>query len=307
MKLSGLHFLLTYQCTLECDHCFTWGSPRQRGTMTLADIRFYLEQAQAAGGIQAISFEGGEPFIFYATLLQAVQETVRLGFKASLVTNAFWATSVETATRGLRPFAGLIKDLTLSSDLYHWQTWLSQQARYASQAAQDLGIPVKLIVIAQPEAEDALTVSGQLPEGSSKVMFRGRAAEKLACRAAGHAWQEFTACPFENLRDPGRVHLDPLGNIHICQGITLGNLLKTPLKDICENYHPETHPVIGPLLKGGPAALVRTYGLAHGDSYVDACHLCYTARKELRFRFPETLAPDQMYGGMGVVKLTIPN
>ena len=33
--LSGLHLLLTYQCTFECDHCFGWGGPFQTGTMTL--------------------------------------------------------------------------------------------------------------------------------------------------------------------------------------------------------------------------------------------------------------------------------
>ena len=34
MKLSGLHLLLTCQCTFECDHCFVWGSPWQSGVMT---------------------------------------------------------------------------------------------------------------------------------------------------------------------------------------------------------------------------------------------------------------------------------
>ena len=38
MKLSGLHLLLTYQCTFECDHCFVWGSPWQTGTLTLEQI-----------------------------------------------------------------------------------------------------------------------------------------------------------------------------------------------------------------------------------------------------------------------------
>lgn len=38
MTLRGLHLLLTYQCNLECDHCFVWGSPWQAGTMTLQGI-----------------------------------------------------------------------------------------------------------------------------------------------------------------------------------------------------------------------------------------------------------------------------
>jgi hypothetical protein len=54
--------------------------------------------------------------------------------------------------------------------------------------------------------------------------------------------------------------------------------------------------VIGPLLAGGPAELVRRYDLPREECYADACHLCYEARRALRDRFPEILTPDQMYG-----------
>ncbi|MFN3762619.1 MAG: hypothetical protein ACK4WK_05375, partial [Anaerolineae bacterium] len=57
-----------------------------------------------------------------------------------------------------------------------------------------------------------------------------------------------------------------------------------------------TSPVVGPLLEGGPAALVEHYGLPHEAAYADACHLCYAARGVLRGRFPEVLVPGQMYG-----------
>ncbi len=62
MKLSGLHILLTYQCTYECDHCFVWGSPRQNGVLTIEQIAEALTQAKEAG-VEWIYFEGGEPFL----------------------------------------------------------------------------------------------------------------------------------------------------------------------------------------------------------------------------------------------------
>ena len=97
---------------------------------------------------------------------------------------------------------------------------------------------------------------------------------------------------------PGRVHLDPLGNLHICQGIVIGNLFQRSLKDICASYVPEKHPIVGPLLAGGPAELARRYDLAPGAeaAFADACHLCYVTRLDLRQRFPAELGPDQMYG-----------
>lgn len=296
MKLTGLHLLLSYQCTFECDHCFVWGSPWQNGTMTLEDIEFILQAAKKVPEITSIYFEGGEPFLYYAVLIEAVKRAVGMGFGVGIVSNAFWANSPQDAETCLRPLQGFVEDLTVSSDLFHYNKILSRQAQNAQDAAKRLGIPTGMITIAGPENTDSSDQVGQLPEGDSGVMYRGRAAEKLAPAAAKHPWHEFTACPFEDLRDPGRVHVDPLGNLHICQGISLGNLFATSIQEICERYDPETHPVVGPILQGGPARLVQDYRLAHEETYADACHLCYQARRTLRSQYHEILGPDQMYG-----------
>jgi hypothetical protein len=96
--------------------------------------------------------------------------------------------------------------------------------------------------------------------------------------------------------DPGRVHVDPFGNLHICQGISIGNLQISPIHEICRNFNPGMDPILGPLLEGGPFELITKYSLPCLESYADACHLCYEARKLLRKQFPEILLPDQMYG-----------
>lgn len=295
MKLSGLHILLTYHCTLECDHCFVWSGPWQSGVMPLPKLQNLLQQAKDLGTITSIYFEGGEPFLYYGLLLAGTRAAARLGFPVGVVSNGYWATSVDDAVEWLRPFAGLLEDLSLSSDLYHWNEQLSRQTQNARAAAEQLGIPCGLISIAQPET-GAASSSGQLPEGESSVMYRGRAAHKLAARAAAHPWAQFSACPHEDLREPGRIHVDPFGNVHICQGIALGNVFQTSLKEICATYDPEAHPITGPLLAGGPAELARRYALPRSEQYADACHLCDAMRRALRDRFPMHLMPEQMYG-----------
>ncbi len=296
MRLTGLHLLLTYQCTFECDHCFVWGSPWQSGTMTLEQIRYILREAEECGSIESIYFEGGEPFLYYPVLLKGVQEAARRGFGAGIVSNAYWATTLEDALEWLGPFQGLIQDLSVSSDLYHYDETLSKQAQNACDAAEELGIAVSVLSIAQPEDGEAAAASGVLPPGESGVMYRGRAAATLAARAPKRPWSTFTECPHEDLREPGRVHLDPLGNVHICQGISLGNIFQTSLGEICETYSPDLHRIAGPLLAGGPSELARRYGVPHEDTYADACHFCYEVRLALRERFPAILGPDQMYG-----------
>ena len=296
MELRGLHLLLTYQCLFECDHCFVWGGPRQSGTLTLAQVHDILEQAKDLGTVQWIYFEGGEPFLYYATLLAGVREAAGMGFRVGVVSNGYWATSVDDARKWLRPLAGLVQDLTLSDDLYHYDPRLDRQPAYARAAAEQLGFPLGVINVAQPEAACGPGGVGQLPEGESAVMYRGRAAEALAARASRSPWESFTACLHEELREPRRAHVDPLGNLHVCQGISVGNLFARTLRAICADYAPAAHPIIGPLLAGGPAELVRRYDLSPAEGYADACHLCYEARRRLRGRFPEELAPDQAYG-----------
>lgn len=293
MKLDGLHILLTYQCNYECDHCFVWGSPWQTGTLTLEQIGNILGQAKDAG-VTSIYFEGGEPFLYYAVLVKAVHKAADMGFSVGIVSNAYWATTIADAEEWLRPFVGRLADLTVSSDLFHCSECLGEVPQNAIVAAKWMGIPTGMISVAQP-GDEARESQGQL-EDESGVMYRGRAAVKLAPGAAGHSWDGFNSCPHEDLRDPGRIHLDPLGNLHVCQGIVIGNLFEKPLKQICRDYDADAHPICGPLLAGGPAALVSEYNLPHTSHYADACHLCYEARLALRPRYEKILSPDQMYG-----------
>jgi hypothetical protein len=298
IQLTSLHFLLTYQCPFECDHCFVWGGPRQSGVMTLSQIRLILEQCRELGTVSSVCFEGGEPFMYYATLLKAVRLAVEMGFTVGLVSNAYWATSPEDALAALQPFSGLLSDLSLSSDLFHSDELVSRQSLNACQAAEQLGIPVGTITVARAEQTSAPEVKGQLPPGQSRVMYRGRAAVKLAPGAPLHPWEQFRECPCEDLRDPGRIHVDPFGNLHLCQGLLLGNLFREPLHQVWAAYQPEEHLLAAALLAGGPAELARRFDLAPapGAAYADACHLCYETRLALRPRFPQLLGPTAMYG-----------
>ena len=294
--LSGLHLLLTYECNHECDHCFVWGGPSQSGTMTLATIEHILAEAQKLGSIDWIYFEGGEAFLYYPILLSGARKAREMGFRVGIVSNAYWATTEGDAAEWLQPLAGLIEDLSISNDPYHGSDAGNACPQIARGVARQLGIPVDFISVASPEASGMPGAVGQIPAGESAVLFRGRAAALLAPRVTAKPWQTFDRCPWEELRQPGRVHVDPFGHLHICQGISIGNLLERPLAEIMAAHDPDEHPIVGPLLAGGPAELVRRYDLAHNDGYADHCHLCYSARCALRQRFPHELTPDQMYG-----------
>jgi MoaA/NifB/PqqE/SkfB family radical SAM enzyme len=264
--------------------------------MSIEQVEQILKQAKEAG-VSSIYFEGGEPFLYYAVLVKGVRTAAEMGFEVGIVSNAYWAISIADAMEWLQPFAGRLADLTVSSDLYHCEKDLGEKPQNALAAAKWMNIPTGMISIGRPDA-DAVQTHGQIVDQGA-VMFRGRAAIALAPQtppALRTAWDEFTACPHEDLREPGRIHVDPFGNLHICQGVVIGNLFEKPMKDICIGYDPDRHPICSLLLEGGPAALVSEYNVTHEETYADACHLCYQARQVLRERFPLFLCPDQMYG-----------
>jgi MoaA/NifB/PqqE/SkfB family radical SAM enzyme len=294
---SGLHLLLTYKCNFECDHCFVYGHPHAAGVMRISDVREILDEADRLGNIKWIFFEGGEPFLYYQTMLWGLREAKQRGFKTGIVTNSYWATSVEDAREWLRPISKIgIDDLSISDDLYHYGETEENLAKYAHEAATELRLPVGKITIDDPkDALNEVKWKGK-PVTAGSVQFKGRAVEKLTEGLPRRPWTEFNECPDEDFTSPGRVHIDPFGYVHLCQGIALGNMKKTPLHELVADYDPNAHPICAPLLKGGPAELVKTYNVEHEESYIDECHLCYSARLKLRDRFPEILAPDVVYG-----------
>ena len=299
--LTGIHFLLTYSCNFECDHCFVYSGPKAKGTFTLNQIKNVYNELVKIGTIEWVYFEGGEPFLFYPLMLEGIKLGSGLHSKTGIVTNAYWAISDEDAELWLNPLRDLkISDLSLSDDLYHFEEDKDNYARIALKVAKRMGLMVNTICIDKPKIEIITNNKKRkgLPVIGGGAMFRGRAVEKLTEGLPGRFWEEFNECPYEDLKNPKRVHLDPYGNVFLCQGLSIGNMWETPLSSLVKNYKFDSHPICGPLVKGGPALLAKEYKVKTEDKYVDPCHLCYCVRLSLLDRFPQYLAPRQIYGFM---------
>jgi len=301
--LTGIHFLLTYMCNFECDHCFVYSGPKAQGTFTIGQISEVLRDARNIDTIEWIYFEGGEPFLYYPLMLEGIKRASQMGFRTGVVTNAYFATTVEDAELWLVPLAREgIEGLTVSDDEFHFPGPEDNPAKRALAAARKLGIPTNSICVKGP-AEYSIPES-EMKSGSSNVndppagcvMFRGRAVEKLVEEGQGKQWQEFDECPHEDLADPSRVHVDPFGFVHLCQGLCAGNVWKTPLSKLINDYSADSHPICNPLVKGGPSLLTEEFDIDHDEIYADACHLCFMTRRSLIDRFPHVLAPRQIYG-----------
>lgn len=294
--LTGAHFLLTYKCDRECAHCFLYCGPYARGTFTLEQLRTAFTQLDELGSIDEVYFEGGEPFLFYPLLLEGVRLAGARRLEVGIVTNAYWATTVDDAIESLRPLveAGLTM-LSISRDALHGLDDDLCPADNAMTAARTLGLEAGAICIDEPAVLTEPRSKGE-PVIGGDVLLRGRAVDTLAANLPRRAAADFDECADEELRRPKRVHLDAFGHVHICQGISMGNLWQTPLAELLARYDAESHPICGPLLRGGPAELARVHGEHAPAHAATACHLCFQLRRALVPRFPDQLAPSLVYG-----------
>jgi len=81
---TGIHVLLTYRCTYQCDHCFLHCGPQRAGAFTIPQLRILFDEIGRIGTIQTVYFEGGEPFLHYATLLEGVRMARAAGLETAL-------------------------------------------------------------------------------------------------------------------------------------------------------------------------------------------------------------------------------
>lgn len=293
--LNGIHFLLTYTCNYECDHCFLYCSPNSKGTFTLEQIRKVLDEAVKIGTVEWIYFEGGEPFLYYPIMVEGVKLAKEKGFKVGIVTNSYWATTIEDAELWLKPFSQLgVDDMSISDDTFHYENEAENLSKIAKKASNNLNLPTLTICIEEPTIEKEQEKGKPVIGGGA--MFKGRAVETLIEGLPTRQWEELNECPYEDLKGLGRIHIDPFGNAHICQGLSIGNFWETPLSELIKKYDADSHPICGPLIRGGPAQLVKEHNIEHEDEYVDECHLCYLSRLSLTDKFPKYLTPRQVYG-----------
>ncbi|MGW8194612.1 MAG: radical SAM protein [Desulforhopalus sp.] len=296
--VTDIHILLTYQCTFACDHCFLYSCPAAKGTMTLQQVRLVLDEAKKLGSVEWIYYEGGEPFLFYPLLVEGVALAKSMGFLVGIVTNGYWAISSKDARIWLKPLHEHGLDyLSVSDDSFHYEKRKGSPAKHALKAAKKVGIDTSPLSIQSP----AVKVVGPGQGTHTRVIgggvrFRGRAADTLTSGLPKQPWQQLNVCQYEDLRTPSRLHVDAYGHVHLCQGISMGNMWQTPLSKLVREYKAESHPVCGPLLDGGPAELAGKYAVSHEQRYVDECHFCFCLRRELIKKFPHHLAPGQVYG-----------
>lgn len=178
--ITGFHFLLTYMCSQKCDHCFVYSSPKSKGTFTLSQLEEMYREIDKIDSINCIYFEGGEPFLFYPLMVEGIKLASVRSLQTGVVTNAYWATSIENAELYLKPLSRLKNScVNICQDSFHsYNDNENEFVRNALSAVEKLGIAASTICIDKPTinvGNDSKMKGEPIVEGG--VKFVGRASK----------------------------------------------------------------------------------------------------------------------------------
>ena len=92
MRKKSLMVLYTNKCTAKCGHCCVEAGPQRTEKLSPELIKPVLPEFYDYG-IRDICFSGGEPLLFIDELEEISEEIKKIGFRQTVMTNAFWANS----------------------------------------------------------------------------------------------------------------------------------------------------------------------------------------------------------------------
>lgn len=145
--------MTTFHCTAACKECCFECSPKLKQKLSLQEVKSFVDQISNVDSISYIVWSGGESFSIGKKLDDMLAYAKSKGFSSRIVTNGFWARSVDKALERLKPLvANGLQELNFSTGDDH-QEWVPiENIMYGSIAALKLGLRV---VIAFETHEDA--------------------------------------------------------------------------------------------------------------------------------------------------------
>ncbi len=316
--LGEIVFSTTNQCTARCDDCPIVPSRRPPGRLHVQDMIRIVDEVLAWGSLRLVVFTGGEAFLLGDELRQAVEYIAGHGVATRVVTNAFWATSRETALQRLGELrqAGLT-ELNISCDDYHQAFVPLENVKRANEAAAELGLPALLVHRRKVGGEitvESLSAylgvdlqiwrSGQVNPDNNVICTSRNIPLSSAEGAQGESCCEYAderewSGPCQSVLRS--IIVFPDLSVQLCCGIalnwipelTIGSLRSDSLLTVLTRGNQDL--IANWLALEGPSSILEFVRTKHPeldlpDRYVGRCHLC-----NVLFTHPEVRATLQAH------------
>ncbi len=315
-RYAGL--MLTYRCSATCRFCYYYCTPQAGGLMTAETaINAWEGLIRLAGREARVHITGGEPFLYFDRLVEILQQAHRLKLTPvdSVETNASWGTHSGQITDKLRQLDALgMNRLKISWDPFHEEFIDIQSVRDLVSAARSVLGPDRVLVRWEKHLEAPSGIRGKTEPEKQRILqealvtdpcrLTGRAADSVATLAPAYPVEHFMKKNCQNaLLSAKGVHIDPYGNVFNgqCSGMLVGNIARTPLDVLWQQFEPDISNFWKVLYHDGPCGFLEqagNWGYSPLLQYASKCHLCANIRRFFFDKrcFPSIINPADCYG-----------
>lgn len=310
LVLSGITWILSYRCNLNCRHCFF----DVAGPLEVLDHDLARKALASLSQPEPLAWQhvsGGEPLLFEQELYRLLEVIQASGSKTvGIASNGFWGDKQQRAKQIVERLKERgVNGVCLSADSYHQQQVPLESIRTAAEQVFEQGLGKHSFVVScsfEGQGDAVEREPFALPLAPIKVRRIGKGSS-FAARGMVHNGHAVPDAPCRNLCsclgetspfEPQMVWIDPYANVMICYGLVIGNLHANSLAEILARYSVAQSPLLEILAGQGPAGLYRLaldQGWRPEGGFADECDLCWQVRYALRAVFPEALGPDECY------------
>jgi len=309
--------ILSYRCTASCQHCMYACTPEwSNHWISRQDLYRILKQlagkikpapygAASTGLNSGLHFTGGEPFLNFELLCEAVEIAEDMGIPSTFVeTNCYWAVKDDVTReklnilkkKGLKgimisvnpfylefvPFEYTQRAIAESMEIFGHNTMVYQLEYY--RRFRSMGIKKRV-----PLQEYLFMERGKDFARNVEFFISGRAAYSLERLGVYPRYSAERLCKIPCTPSFLRTwhnHFDNYGNLipGYCGGISLGDCRELDML-LEEGLESDEYPILTFLVKDdfeGLLSFAKSYNYCVNDKgYFSRCHLCIDIRKHL--------------------------
>ncbi|MEZ3440804.1 radical SAM protein [Alistipes sp.] len=247
-----LTLIPTHKCTASCNNCCFNCSPHIEYLMDINTAKKYVDEALVSfPTIKVLVITGGECFLWKENLINIIKYAVdKYHLIARVVTNGYWATSLELAIARLQPLidAGL-SEINFSTGDEHQKFVKFNNIINGIKACEKLGIKTIIVSIETPP-NGKFSSKNLLENNELKLLYQEKKFEYIDA-----AWMYFKES--ENIAYPKEVfmlqhsrkpcenifrgiNINPYSQLLACCGLTveynsflkIGNVEKKAIKEL---------------------------------------------------------------------------
>lgn len=263
---EGVYISPTLRCNAACRHCVASEDVADVPDVGRDQLLEWTNQF-AESGIKSVRFVGGEPFLLLSDLAVWTKRIKELGMDSTIVTNASWGRTKESARKALEMLPDL-DNLVISSDKFHLEFIEPNTVKNAIEVALQYGKNV-IMNITYIEKEDIQYMMQLFGSYRDRIIIQ---MVKTMPFDGSEAEQIVKHCYFQKPhRTPkfcwiGNYFISASGDVYACcqssigtetNYLTLGNLKEERLPDLISKAHKRE--VYRYIRKNGPRGIVKAF------------------------------------------------